>query len=869
MTTHYRQIHWLLIACVLAICMIATAQPLYADNPITGTNTIPTGQIIPSKPEAKHQLVIVRHYTKPEKIHTNERFKIHLEVKNLGNIPAVGHYVKRTNCHTSDLPFNFENSCIQQLPTLDANQSERVTFVLHSKSTITTQTSAAINFFITANPEENSGTSAENQTLVTVNIEIFPRMPKLIIQNHHTSPSPVHVQQPFDLHLEIKNVGTGTARKIEIRGPSGCMSGGLIIESSCNQGIADIEPDHSRHVTFRIRYVGTTEGITDHGMGVSVSFTLTYEQADTADQSVNIGIAIFPKPNPAENLIIEHYRTVPAQVRAQAPFVLHLVIKNNGHSRSGKAAIQGGKGDGTCQLDNDFFIMDQCSKQIPEMSPGQSQKITFQLRYTKKQDQVVPEAKEIQFKLGEQTQTVGIQIYANLTIQDTDPITLERPFEPDVLITTIRRAQVTTCGPLTDDAPDTPCTLVLATTLQQTGPVRNVVVDFCLASNEFFTPQNPCHHPVQGNQSSVAQSFDFAGTKSDIGTVSDDTKLTVNINYEFQHDHQWIRRKKTQELHASLAWFSDNASPAASAAAMAPESAPMGGPFAVVQTKSLNIRAGPGLDYAVVGGTIQGRRHRITGRNAATSWWRIDVNGHHGWVFAGLVRAMEAERVPVIGGPPTQAPPNRAPSPPDGQMGPAEGGRPSRPQAPNADPGTPPGQAGPPAAPQRPGPSNNPAAQEAAGPSQAATKPLLFIDSFRSTPVQPAVGEPFELEIIIHNAGNTPVEQLTVEWPNDKLVPLGTGAKQWLNTLPAGQRLVLTGQFVLTDASATVPIQLPVVLRYRLPNGQPAQQEDQINLVWKKVAQGTGGPLSSPQTSARPMWLRVVFGLVGLGANPQ
>jgi uncharacterized protein YraI len=63
-------------------------------------------------------------------------------------------------------------------------------------------------------------------------------------------------------------------------------------------------------------------------------------------------------------------------------------------------------------------------------------------------------------------------------------------------------------------------------------------------------------------------------------------------------------------------------------------------------TTDANLRAGPGTEFALLGGTLTGQTINIVGRNADGTWFRLD-NG--GWVFAALVANPPAlESVPVV-----------------------------------------------------------------------------------------------------------------------------------------------------------------------------------------------------------------------------
>ncbi len=75
----------------------------------------------------------------------------------------------------------------------------------------------------------------------------------------------------------------------------------------------------------------------------------------------------------------------------------------------------------------------------------------------------------------------------------------------------------------------------------------------------------------------------------------------------------------------------------------------------------MNIRSGPGTNYAIAGTVGAGTRLAITGKNAAGGWWRVDYQGQHAWIYAPLVDATNGEAVEVVA---TPAPPPTPVSPP-------------------------------------------------------------------------------------------------------------------------------------------------------------------------------------------------------------
>lgn len=86
-----------------------------------------------------------------------------------------------------------------------------------------------------------------------------------------------------------------------------------------------------------------------------------------------------------------------------------------------------------------------------------------------------------------------------------------------------------------------------------------------------------------------------------------------------------------------------------------------------VDTASLNVRAGPGLDYPVVGGLSMDTCIYFDGRleDLENKWVRISP-GQEGylalgemWVYGGFLRPQDFERLPVV----TPPPPPPAPTP--------------------------------------------------------------------------------------------------------------------------------------------------------------------------------------------------------------
>jgi formylglycine-generating enzyme required for sulfatase activity len=70
--------------------------------------------------------------------------------------------------------------------------------------------------------------------------------------------------------------------------------------------------------------------------------------------------------------------------------------------------------------------------------------------------------------------------------------------------------------------------------------------------------------------------------------------------------------------------------------------------------ETVNVRAGPGTNYTVIGQLVAGAARRVTGRTAARDWWQIEYDGRTGWVSGTVATVNAAARnVLVAVAPPT------------------------------------------------------------------------------------------------------------------------------------------------------------------------------------------------------------------------
>jgi serine/threonine-protein kinase len=81
-------------------------------------------------------------------------------------------------------------------------------------------------------------------------------------------------------------------------------------------------------------------------------------------------------------------------------------------------------------------------------------------------------------------------------------------------------------------------------------------------------------------------------------------------------------------------------------------------PYAVVTNEVVNVRAGPGTVYDILGQVRQGDRLPLLARTASGDWWQVDYDGQHAWVAAFVVEAnRETTEVAVV----SQIPPTPTP----------------------------------------------------------------------------------------------------------------------------------------------------------------------------------------------------------------
>lgn len=80
-------------------------------------------------------------------------------------------------------------------------------------------------------------------------------------------------------------------------------------------------------------------------------------------------------------------------------------------------------------------------------------------------------------------------------------------------------------------------------------------------------------------------------------------------------------------------------------------------------SQGMNVRSGPGTNYAILGAAQAGDSFVIKGKDPTGTWWQVDYNGRDGWVFGQLVNAQNTGAVAVALNIPAPPPPTATPVP--------------------------------------------------------------------------------------------------------------------------------------------------------------------------------------------------------------
>ncbi len=83
---------------------------------------------------------------------------------------------------------------------------------------------------------------------------------------------------------------------------------------------------------------------------------------------------------------------------------------------------------------------------------------------------------------------------------------------------------------------------------------------------------------------------------------------------------------------------------------------PITGASATVLAYRLNVRSAPSTAGSILTRISRNETYAIVGRNAASTWWQINVNGTVGWVFGRFIAINNEQSVPVTDGSAPAAP---------------------------------------------------------------------------------------------------------------------------------------------------------------------------------------------------------------------
>jgi len=87
--------------------------------------------------------------------------------------------------------------------------------------------------------------------------------------------------------------------------------------------------------------------------------------------------------------------------------------------------------------------------------------------------------------------------------------------------------------------------------------------------------------------------------------------------------------------------------------------APTATPGLTVANDFVNLRAGPGTNYDLLGRLSRGQMAQVTGKSSDGQWWRVSVQGKTAWVSGQFVQANDAAGAVSV----VQAPPPPPPTP--------------------------------------------------------------------------------------------------------------------------------------------------------------------------------------------------------------
>ena len=114
------------------------------------------------------------------------------------------------------------------------------------------------------------------------------------------------------------------------------------------------------------------------------------------------------------------------------------------------------------------------------------------------------------------------------------------------------------------------------------------------------------------------------------------------LDFNFFSDHDLLIK------NCSVAPVSAGATQASSSSPRTPTATAVSASF-TVNRETVNVRAGPGTNYGVLGKVERGDTFAQSGRNQAGDWLRFRFEGREGWVYAPLLIVENDDAIPVVG----------------------------------------------------------------------------------------------------------------------------------------------------------------------------------------------------------------------------
>ena len=605
------------------------------------------------------------------------------------------------------------------------------------------------------------------------------------------------------------------------------------------------------------------------------------------------GQIVSEKPTGDPKLIVVRHYTVPEQVRALESFTLYLEIKNVGN-----VPAEGFTIDSEATDDPNIKFEDQSTKLIPTIASDESTTISFRLRVIEILEGSGSKSVKFNFKQPVDGKLTGTQTNPSVNFYVLEAIVIAKPtatlhdtfdkaqlYIGETWVTEARRTGYDMLTPVpVDITAQLPITAAggpefqFGVEIRNLGDreARNIQVDFCNtaedATSKFQPTSSSCIQHIPGTLPPDGSGFTGQvlaykdNTPGDgVDPLSRGQALTLTIRYEFQHAGRWVSEAFTETVFVYPQQF------LAPRILVTPQPEAPPGAIAKVKGHGVRLRYGPSTNYEIIRLVNNGDELTIVGKKGDGTWWQVEHYGSYAWIYAGLVYASGADHVPVVTNyPPEPPPPSQGIHSSDSPANKQQAGSTEQ-QLNNANLRSVStnsfGSRGE-VVPLSYVETQNEGAKAGQQQSAASARPLILIEQYQVEPKQIRTAEPFVVELVLYNAGNAISQQLALTWLSVDIVPLGSGTTQWLDALAPRERVTIRRQFVTVSAVADQLVMLPLQLQYLDGTQNLVRQNETIALIPAGFAPDSVTS-DAGEGEERPLWLRVVSGLIGLGAEPK